>query len=131
MTAKTLKRILYAEDEEDIRSIARIALEDIGGFNVDYCCNGLEVLDHIQKQYPDLVLLDVMMPAMDGPTVLQKLHEMYPDNCPPVVFMTAKIQPIEVEEYKKQGVIGVIAKPFDPMKLAEDIKNAWSAYHGK
>lgn len=119
-------KILYAEDEEDIRVIAKIALEDIGGFTVKYCENGKVVLDVIQQFQPDLLLLDVMMPEMDGPTTLKKLREMPPFKDIPAIFMTAKIQPNEIRQYQDLNVLDIIAKPFDPMKLAENILAAWT-----
>ena len=76
MSTKELKTILYAEDEEDIRSIALIALEDIGSFTVRYCTDGREVLDAAKEFVPDLLLLDVMMPEMDGLTTLRALRKM-------------------------------------------------------
>lgn len=122
---KPLKRILYAEDEEDIRTIAQIALEEIGGFTVAYCKTGIETLDVAESFKPDLVLLDVMMPEMDGLTTLAKLHAIPSLQKLPAIFMTAKIQPDEVATYKAMGILGVITKPFDPMKLANTIQALW------
>lgn len=128
---RQLKNILYAEDEGDIRAIAQIALEDIGLFSVRYCVNGREALEAVKDYTPDLFLLDVMMPEMDGPTALSELRKI--DECAgiPAIFMTAKIQANEIDEYKALGAIEVIAKPFDPMTLAETIKNAWLKYYGQ
>ncbi len=125
----TLKNILYAEDEEDIRAIAQIALEDIGLFSVRYCANGREAIDALKDYTPDLILLDVMMPEMDGPTTLTELRKMNVCTGVPAIFMTAKIQTNEIDEYKTLGAIEVIAKPFDPMTLAETIQNAWLKYY--
>ncbi|CAM2842858.1 two-component response regulator [Legionella steigerwaltii] len=130
MTDKELKKILYAEDEEDIRAIAQIALEDIGGFSVRYCSNGKKILEAAKEYIPDLLLLDVMMPEMDGPTTLRELRKN-PDFIKiPAIFMTAKIQSNEIEDYKSIGAIDVIKKPFDPLTLATSIKNAWLKYNG-
>lgn len=126
-----LKKILYAEDEEDIRAVAQIALEDIGGFNVNYCARGEEVLKAAEVFIPDLLLLDVMMPGKDGPTTLHELRKLPQFTAIPAVFMTAKIQPQEIEEYKAMGVIEVIAKPFDPIALADNLQRIWSKYHGQ
>ena len=115
----------------DIRAIAQISLEDIGGFTVKYCTNGREVLEAIKDFIPDLLLLDVMMPEMDGPTTLRELRKIQTLPAIPTIFMTAKIQANEVESYKELGAIDVIAKPFDPMTLADDIKKAWVKYHGR
>ncbi len=130
MSNKELKTILYAEDEADIRVIAQVALEDIGGYSVRYCSDGHQVLEVIKEFIPDLILLDVMMPGMDGPTTLSKLREIVGVTEIPTIFMTAKIQANEIEQYKALGAIDVIAKPFDPMTLADDIKKAWTAYYG-
>lgn len=130
MEQKQLHNILYAEDEEDIRSIAQIALEDIGSFTVKYCNNGNEVLEAIKDFAPDLLLLDVMMPEMDGPTVLKELRKIGTYASIPAIFMTAKIQTNELEEYKSIGAIEVIGKPFDPMTLAESIHKAWMKCYG-
>jgi len=130
MSNNELKSILYAEDEGDIREIAQIALEDIGGFSVTYCTNGKAVLEAAKDLKPDLLLLDVMMPDMDGPTTLKELRKLPGYLTIPAIFMTAKIQTNEIEEYKASGAIDVIPKPFDPMTLAETIKKAWEKYHG-
>lgn len=126
MPNNILKKILYAEDESDIREIAKIALEDIGGFTVTYCSNGCEVLEKIKNAQPDLILLDVMMPEMDGPTTLQELRKLPVFNKIPIIFMTAKIQPEEIAQYKAMGALDVITKPFDPMKLVDYINSAWN-----
>lgn len=130
MSHKELKNILYAEDENDIRAIAQIALEDLGGFNVKYCTNGEEVIDAAPEFAADLLLFDVMMPGMDGPSALGEIRKLENYADVPAIFMTAKIQTAEVEHYKSLGVIEVIAKPFDPISLAETIKKAWADYHG-
>jgi len=127
---KELKTILYAEDENDIREIAQIALEDIGGFTVQYCADGLKVLEVAKGFTPDLLLLDIMMPEMDGPTTLRELRKIEKFSSIPVIFMTAKIQSNEVAEYKALGAIEVIAKPFDPLTLAGSIQKAWMQYCG-
>ena len=113
--------VLYAEDEADIRSVTEFALED-EGFELIPCASGQEALDKAATIKPDLILLDVMMPEMDGPTTLKKLRELPRLANTPVIFMTAKVQPSEVAEYKALGALGVISKPFDPMQLADEIR---------
>jgi CheY-like chemotaxis protein len=120
-----LRKILYVEDEPDIQTIGRLALETVGGFEVLVCASGRDALEEIARFQPDLVLLDVMMPEMDGPTTLRTLRERTQNRTPPVIFITAKVQPQEVEQYKAMGALDVIAKPFDPMTLAETVKRAW------
>ena len=121
----TLKRILYVEDEPDIRAVATIALETVGGFDLKVCGSGEEALVNAVGFRPDLLLLDVMMPGMDGPATLKALKALPELVNTPVIFMTAKVQPSEVTEYKALGALDVIAKPFDPITLAEQIKNIW------
>lgn len=125
-----LKKILYVEDEPDIRSIAQIALEDIGGFLVKFCSSGKEALEQAEAFAPDLLLLDVMMPGMDGPTTLQELRKKPALANTPAIFMTAKAQAVEIAEYLKMGVLDVIVKPFDPMLLAETLRNCWKKNNG-
>lgn len=127
MSEVTLKRILYAEDEPDIRTVARMALETLGGFTMEICVNGVEALEKAPAFAPDLILLDVMMPGMDGTAALQLLREIPELMDTPVVFMTAKVQPHEVQEFLSLGAAGVIAKPFDPMTLADKITAIWEA----
>lgn len=121
-----LKKILYVEDEPDIQMIARVALENVGGFELLVCSSGTEALEKAASFNPDLLLLDVMMPGMDGPTTLQELRKIPSLAKTPVMFMTAKVQPQEVEFLKSLNVTDVIAKPFDPMGLANNIRDSWA-----
>lgn len=120
-----LTRILYVEDDPDIQAIAMMVLETIHGFVMEACSSGGEALDKAVAFAPDLILLDVMMPGMDGPETLHHLREFPELATTPVVFMTAKVQPQEVQEYLNLGALGVIAKPFDPMTLAEQLRAIW------
>lgn len=121
-----LSKILYVEDEPDIQAVTKLALEEIGGFTLEVCGNGDEALAKAVEFAPDLLLLDVMMPGMDGPTTLKALREIPELSATPAIFMTAKVQPHEVEEYKALGAIDVIAKPFDPMTLSDNLRNIWN-----
>ena len=114
----TLQRILYVEDEPDIQAVAKLALEAIGGFDELVCSSGREALKKAAAFLPDLLLLDVMMPGMDGPSTLEALRSIPAMRTVPAIFMTAKVQPAEVAHYKKLGALDVIPKPFDPMALA-------------
>ncbi len=129
MTA-ALSRILYVEDEPDIQAVAKLALEAIGGFTVEICSSGQEALDRAPAWAPQLILLDVMMPGMDGPTTMRKLRELPGLSATPVIFMTAKVQPPEVLEYKAMGALDVIPKPFDPMLLAATVSSIWNREYG-
>ena len=120
-----LKRILYVEDEPDIQAIAKLALEVVGGFELKICNSGEEALDCAESFAPDLFLLDVMMPGLNGPDTLRALQDIPAVAGLPAIFMTAKVQPAEVLEYKALGAIDVIAKPFDPMTLSDQIKEIW------
>ena len=122
MASEPLNRILYVEDDPDIRAVAELALVDVGGFETCLCESGQQALAQIDDFEPDLVLLDVMMPGMDGPQTLQALRNRPEGLKVPAVFMTARLQPSEVEEYRAMGAIGVIPKPFDPMTLGDQIR---------
>jgi two-component system, OmpR family, response regulator len=118
-------RILYVEDDADIRAIAQMALEAVGGFTVIACASGGEALAAAPDAAADLLLLDVMMPGMDGPSTLKGLRQLPATANTPVIFMTAKVQPAEVAQHKALGALDVIAKPFDPMELAAQIREIW------
>jgi CheY-like chemotaxis protein len=123
---QTLARILYVEDEPDIRAVAQMALEAVGGFTVIACSSGSEALAAAPTAQADLLLLDVMMPGMDGPSTLKALRELPATAGTPVIFMTAKVQAAEVAQYRELGAIDVIHKPFDPMELSAQINSIWA-----
>ena len=126
MNRGPLNSILYVEDDTDIQMVARIALETVGGFSVHICGSGREALALVAEGFsPDLLLLDVMMPDMDGVAVLKRLRALPQTAATPAVFMTAKVQPAEVAQYRSHGALGVIAKPFDPMQLAAQVRRLW------
>lgn len=121
-----LQRILYIEDKADIRTVALLALEVVGGFTVKACASGQEALAEAEAFAPDLILSDVMMPEMDGPTTFKALKALPSLSHVPVIFMTAKVQADEIDYFKSLGVSDVIAKPFDPMTLADQVRNSWA-----
>lgn len=121
-----LNRILYVEDEPDIRLVAQMALQAVGGFTVIACASGQEALDAAPGAGADLLLLDVMMPGMDGPSTLKGLRALPATADTPVIFMTAKVQAAEVAVYKGLGALEVIPKPFDPMELSAQIQRIWA-----
>jgi len=125
MNASTLHKILYVEDEPDIQTIARLALQEVGGFELCICSNGAEALALPDEYRPDLVILDVMLPGMDGPATLAELRKRPALAEIPVLFMTAKAQPQELEQLRAQGAVEVITKPFDPMTLAATVREIW------
>ena len=116
---------MLVEDEPDIQMVAKIALEVVGGFSIEICSSGQETLDKVLSSNPDLILMDVMMPGMDGPTLLTKLRERAASAHFPILFMTAKIQSHEVARYRDMGALGVIPKPFNPMTLAAQVRSFW------
>jgi two-component system OmpR family response regulator len=124
MRSQPLRRILFVEDDPDIQVVATLALESLGGFTVLACGSGAEALARFAAFAPDLVLLDVMMPGMDGPATLEALRRL-PAGDVPVVFMTARVQAHEIVQYRAMGAVDVIAKPFDPMTLAETVQTLW------
>ena len=128
MRASTLERILLVEDELDIQMVASMALEDLGGFTVEVAGSGREALTKVTSFRPDLVLLDFMLPDFDGLETLAQLRRVPELAELPVIFMTARAQPREVEEYRRSGALDVIVKPFDPMKLAEKVNEIWNQY---
>ncbi|MBI2840178.1 MAG: response regulator [Acidobacteria bacterium] len=123
---RPLLRILLIEDEPDIQAIARLALEGIGGFTVEICSTGAEAIQKAPVFAPDMILLDVMMPGMDGPTTLRALRGIESVATTPVVFLTAKVHPKEVAHYRELGAVDVIRKPFDPMSLSETLRSIWA-----
>ncbi len=119
------KRILYIEDEADLQWLVKHILESVGDFEVQVCDSGAEGLRRIGEFAPDLVLLDVMMPGMDGFGVLRALRARPESAVLPVVFLTARTQ--ESDEYLRSGARGVIIKPFEPAGLVEQVR----AYAGE
>jgi CheY-like chemotaxis protein len=126
--ARALERILYVEDEPDIRTVALTVLESLGNFTVTACSSGREAIEAAPTARADLILLDVMMPGMDGPTTLAALRALPQTADTPVIFMTAKVQPAEVRHLRSLGALDVIAKPFDPMTLCDEISRLWQAH---
>lgn len=113
--------ILHVEDDVDIREIAKMALELTSGCEVVQCDSGEAALAIADEVRPDVLLLDVMMPGMTGPQTLAKLREFEHLANVPAIYMTARVQPGEVEDLKQAGAVGVIVKPFDPMTLAQQV----------
>lgn len=117
-----VERILLIDDEPDIRAVAALSLERVGGFSLDSAASGEEGLERARAQRPDVVLLDVMMPGLDGLETLARLRADPATAGIPVIFMTAKSQPAELDEYVAAGALGVILKPFDPLELPNEIR---------
>lgn len=122
-----LPKILHVEDDPDIREIARLALETIGGLTVEQCESGTQAVDRAPGVSPDLFLLDMTMPGMDGVQTLSALRALPGMESVPAVFMTARAQVQEQAELLAQGAVAVISKPFDAMTLAQEILSIWRA----
>ena len=125
---KRLNKILLADDEPDILAICTIALESIGGYEVKTCSSGRGVLECIDEFSPDLVVLDVMMPELDGPGTLTKLREGSASEPTPVIFLTAKQRPSDLEALRDLGALEVLTKPFDPLTLSADVQQVWDRH---
>ena len=125
MVDRPLRRILHVEDEADIRTIAKLTLEAIGGFEVESCQSGADAIACADTFKADLILLDVMMPGMDGPMTLAELRKLPSTVNTPVVFMTAKAQPHEIAKFLELGAVDVVTKPFDPQALCDHLVAVW------
>ncbi len=116
-----IKKVLVVEDEDDIREVLCSALEFVCEFTVEPCASGFQAIEKAATFGPDLMLLDVMMPGMDGPQTLSKLRQIPGLEATPVIFVTAKAMPAEIAHFKSLGALGVIVKPFDPMAICDQI----------
>jgi|SRR5581483_1229227 len=130
MDRTLLRTLLYVDDEPDIRQIVQMALGLAPGLTIHTGDSGEQALSLTRRLRPDLVLLDVMMPGLDGPSTLARMRAEPSLAGFPVVFMTAKAMPQEVARFRELGAAGVIAKPFDPMKLAEQVFAIWEGIPG-
>jgi len=117
-----IRKVVLCDDDPDIRAIGGMSLRDVGGWTVVCVGDGLAALDAVRSERPDLLLLDIMMPSLDGPGTFERLRSDPECRSIPVVFMTAKAQPHELRGYTELGATGVIAKPFDPLTLPQQIR---------
>jgi two-component system, OmpR family, response regulator len=122
-----LRSIAYVDDEPDLREVVQLALSLTTGATVRGYESGARALQQLPAARPDLVLLDVMMPGMDGTEVIQRMKEDHALKAIPVIFMTARAMPEEVAHFRALGAIGVIAKPFDPTRLGQEVLAHWQA----
>ena len=113
------RRVLLVDDEDDIRSIAELSLRALGGWDVRTAASGVEALGATRDDAFDVIVLDVMMPELDGPSTLRRLREDGVQT--PVVFLTAKVQPTDRRALEEAGAAGMLAKPFDPMRLSDEL----------
>jgi two-component system OmpR family response regulator len=127
MPSTPLNRVLYVEDDEDVQRIVRLSLERIGKMTVRVVSDPLQAIEAIRQFGPELVMLDWMMPGMDGPTLFRKMRELPETRDCPVVFITARAQQRETAELAALGAAGVISKPFSPKDLPDQLRSIWSA----
>jgi CheY-like chemotaxis protein len=125
--AISLQRILLADDEPDILEVSKIALETVGGFEVEVCSSGAELLQLLPDFRPDLIIMDVLMPDMAGPEVLLRVRQLPDYSGIPVIFLTGVANGIELKALRDSGAADVILKPFDPMTLADRVDGIWDS----
>ena len=123
------RRVLIVDDEDDIREVAQMSLEMVAGWEVIPARSGGEGVRLAARHRPDAILLDVMMPGMDGPATAERLRDRAETAAIPVILLTAKVQPADRRRLEALGVAGVLAKPFDPMELAAQVSGllGWPA----
>jgi len=119
-----MRRILIIDDEDDIREVAALSLESVAGWQVYTACSGAEGMRIAATELPDAILMDVMMPAMDGPTTFKEMQKIPDLASIPVVLLTAKVQGVDQRRFAGLGVAAVLFKPFDPLTLAEQMSDA-------
>lgn len=125
MNEKPLKKIAVIDDDQDTLTIVRIALKTLTGVEVTCYLSGEEALKELPSFSPDMVLVDIMMPGMDGITTLQHLKKEKALKETLFLFFTAKVTESEIDKYKKLGVVDVILKPFDPLTLGNKLLTMW------
>ena len=125
MTKPPLSKIILIDDDPDILLIAKYSLENMQGVSIKYCDSGQEGIKEALDFEPDLILVDVMMPNMDGIAFIEAMRLIPILAKIPVAFLTAKIQKEDLDQYNAIGIKEVITKPFDPIKLPEEIQKLW------
>jgi two-component system OmpR family response regulator len=126
MPERPLERVCYVEDDEDIQRIVRLSLENVGKMTIEVVSDPYQAIGVMTRFKPDLVMLDWMMPGMDGPELFLKMKQQPEVAGLPVVFITAKTMPAEVEELLALGAAGTIPKPFAPKDLPDQLRAIWS-----
>ena len=126
MPERPLQRICYVEDDEDIQRIVRMSLERVGKMTVEVVGDPTKAIEAMTGFHPDLVMLDWMMPAMDGPTLFREMKLRQETQALPVVFITAKAAQRDLDELMKMGAAGTISKPFNPKDLPDQLRAIWA-----
>ena len=127
MPDRPLNRICYVEDDEDIQRIVRMSLERVGKMTVTVVGDPTQAIAAMTEFRPDLVMLDWMMPVMDGPTLFKEMKQRPETSGLPVVFITAKASQRDLDELKALGAAGTISKPFSPKELPEQLRAIWAS----
>lgn len=117
------RRILIIDDDDDIRQVTALSLETVAGWDVVTANSGANGIRRAQEEKPDAILLDVMMPGMDGPTTFQELQKSSETANIPVMLLTAKVQGADQKRFAGLGVAAVLFKPFDPLTLAQQVRD--------
>jgi CheY-like chemotaxis protein len=125
---RPLRKILLVEDDPDIQEVTSLLLSDMAGFDVKACASAREALDGAAAFAPDLILLDVMMPGLDGKGAFAAFRQLQATATTPVIFMTAMVEAREIMQYRQLGSLGVIPKPYDPDTLAATIQGMWERH---
>ena len=127
MPSRPLNRICYVEDDEDIQRIVRMSLERVGKMTVAVVGDPTQAIETMAEFRPDLVMLDWMMPVMDGPTLFRQMKLRPETSSLPVVFITARASPRDLDDLKNLGAAGTISKPFSPKDLPDQLRAIWAA----
>jgi len=121
-----LNKLLLVDDDAMIRRIAAISLGRVGNWDVSTAESGVRALELLETYRPDVIMLDVMMPELDGPGTFQAIRAMGEFAKTPIIFMTAKVQTHEVQNYYRLGISGVIIKPFDPLTISAEVESIYN-----
>jgi two-component system OmpR family response regulator len=125
MSRRKIQSVLYVDDDADICAVVQATLCSVAGLNVHIAGSGEQAIDLAYELRPDVVLMDVMMPGLDGPSTLKRMREHALLADIPVIFLTARVLPAEVAHFRQLGALGVIGKPFDPLKLCDELFALW------
>ncbi len=125
---KKLSHVLIVEDEPDIRAITQLSLERLAKLRCSQCDDGSSAVDTASKVSPDLIILDTIMPQMDGPETIKALHSNPLTQTIPVIFLTAWADPELLAQHRSYGAIGMIQKPFSPTRLPQQIQQLWEEH---
>jgi len=125
MSNRALESVLCVDDDPDMREVVRTTLNLIGGLSVHTAASGVQAIDRAHELRPDLILMDVMMPGLDGPSTVDRMRTSPLLANIPVIFLTAKVMPAKIAQLLGSGAIGVICKPFDPLALCDELLLLW------